>query len=169
MTPGTNRRRSIFGAINVASGRFFYQVARKAVSATFTWFLAQLLAADPAAPVVVVCDNVIIHRSTMVQRWLAAHPRVRVIHRARCSPARQPGRADLGRAQGVAANSPTSTIQGRVRQVHAFFRARSPRSCWPLPRRTAHRGCPRVTCRTSGRPLSYRCIPCPAREPINCL
>jgi hypothetical protein len=24
------------------------------------------------------------------------------------------------------ANSPTSTIQGRVRQVHAFFRARSP-------------------------------------------
>jgi transposase-like protein len=40
-----------------------------------TLFLAQLLAAYPAAPVVVVtCDNVIIHRSKLVQRWLAAHP-----------------------------------------------------------------------------------------------
>jgi hypothetical protein len=44
--------------------------------------------------VVVVCDNVIIHRSKLVGRWLA--------------------------------NSPTATIGGRVRQVHAFFRARSP-------------------------------------------
>jgi len=34
MTPGTNRRRSIFGAVDLASGRFCYQVARKAISAT---------------------------------------------------------------------------------------------------------------------------------------
>ena len=52
MTPGTNRRRTIFGAVDLASGRFFYQVARKAVSATFTAFLEQLQAAYPAAPVV---------------------------------------------------------------------------------------------------------------------
>jgi hypothetical protein len=32
----------------------------------------------------------------------------------------------LGSAQGVAVNSPTLTIQGRVRQGHAFFRERSP-------------------------------------------
>ena len=67
MTPGTNRRRTSFGAVDLASGRFFYQVAAKAVSATFTAFCEQLLA-----------------------------------------------------------TSPTLTIQGRVRQVHAFFRARSP-------------------------------------------
>jgi DDE superfamily endonuclease len=54
MTPGTNRRRTIFGAVDVASGRWFYQVAHKAVSATFTAFLEQLLAAYPAAPVVAV-------------------------------------------------------------------------------------------------------------------
>jgi transposase len=87
MTPGTNRRRSIFGAVDVASGRCFYQVARRAVSAGFTAFLAQLLASYPAAPVVaVVCDNVLIHRSKLVNRWLAAHPRVRVLHGARYSP-----------------------------------------------------------------------------------
>jgi hypothetical protein len=47
MTPGTNRRRTIFGAVDMASGRFFYQVAAKAVSATFTAFLEQLLAVYP--------------------------------------------------------------------------------------------------------------------------
>jgi hypothetical protein len=33
MTPGTNRRRTIFGAVDLRTGRFFYQVAPKAVSA----------------------------------------------------------------------------------------------------------------------------------------
>jgi DDE superfamily endonuclease len=71
----------------VASGRFFYQVARKAVSASFTAFCEQLLAAYPAAPVVaVVYDNVVIHRSKIVRRWLQAHSRLRVLHEARYSP-----------------------------------------------------------------------------------
>ena len=81
MTPGKNRRRTIFGAVDLAFGRFFYQVTRKAVSATFTAFCEQLLAAYPTAPVVaVICDNVIIHRSKIVQRWLGKHPRLQVLH-----------------------------------------------------------------------------------------
>jgi transposase len=155
MTPGTNRRRTIFGAIDVASGRFLYQVCRKAISASFTAFLEQILAAYPAAPMVaVVCDNVIIHHSKIVGRWLAAHPRVVVLHGARYSPHDNPVERIWGALKAWLANSPTLTIQGRVRQVHAFFRERSPHRCWRLPRRTAHRGYPRVTCRTSGRPLS---------------
>jgi hypothetical protein len=75
MTPGTNRRRTIFGAVDLHTGRWFYQVARKAVSATFIAFLNQLAAGYPAAPTVaVVCDNVIIHHSKIVQRWLATSP-----------------------------------------------------------------------------------------------
>jgi hypothetical protein len=86
MTPGTNRRRSIFGAVDLATGRCFYQVAAKAVSATFTAFCAHLLAAYPTAPVVaVICDNVIIHRSTIVQRWLQTHPHLPILHGARYS------------------------------------------------------------------------------------
>jgi transposase len=127
MTPGTNRRRTIFGAIDLASGRFCYRVCRKAVSASFTAFLDQLLAAYPAAPLVaVVCDNVIIHHSKIVQRWLAAHPRMRVLHGARYSPHDNPTERIWGALKAWLANSPTLTIQGRIRQVHAFFRARSP-------------------------------------------
>jgi len=36
--------------------------------------------------VAVICDNVIIHRSKTVQRWLDAHPRIQVLHGARYSP-----------------------------------------------------------------------------------
>jgi transposase len=127
MTPGTNRRRTIFGAVDLRTGRFLYQVTRKAVSASFTAFCEQLLAAYPAAPVVaVVCDNVIIHHSKLVQRWLAAHPRLRVLHGARYSPHDNPVERIWAALKAWLANSPTLSIQGRIRQVHAFFRQRSP-------------------------------------------
>jgi transposase len=101
-------------------------VTRKAISASFTGFCEQLLAAYPTAPVVaVICDNVIIHRSKIVQRWLAAHPRLRVLHGARYSPHDNPVERVWGALKAWLANTPTLTIQGRVRQVHAFFRART--------------------------------------------
>ena len=89
--------------------------------------MEQLLAAYPAAPVVaVVCDNVIIHHSKIVARWLATHPRVVVLHGARYSPHDNPVERIWGALKAWLANSPTLTIQGRIGQVHAFFRARSP-------------------------------------------
>jgi transposase len=125
MTPGKNRRRTIFGAVDLATGRFLYQVCRKAVSASFTAFCEHLLAAYPHAPVVaVVCDNVIIHRSKLVKRWQATHPRLLVLHGARYSPHDNPVERVWGALKAWLANNPTLTIQGRVRQVHAFFRQR---------------------------------------------
>src|SRR6266511_388107 len=126
VSPGKNRRRAIFRAVDLQSGRFCYRVTRKAVSASFTAFCEQLLAAYPAAPLVaVVCDNVIIHHSKVVGRWLAAHPRMRVLHGARYSPHDNPVERIWGALKARLANNPTLTIQGRVRQVHAFFRQRT--------------------------------------------
>jgi transposase len=76
--------------------------------------------------VAVVCDNVIIHRSKIVQRWQATHSRLQVLHGARYSPHDNPVERIWGALKAWLANNPTLTIQGRVRQVHAFFRARSP-------------------------------------------
>jgi transposase len=125
MTPGTNRRRSLFGAVDLRTGRWFYQVARKAVSATFIQFMEHVLAGYPTAPVVVlVLDNVLIHRSKLVQAWLRAHPRMRLVYGARYSPHHNPVERIWGALKTSLANSPTLTIAGRVRQVHAFFRQR---------------------------------------------
>jgi transposase len=127
MTPGSNRRRSIFGAVDLASGRWFYQVARKAISATFIEFMEQVLAGYPSAPVVVlVLDNVIIHRSKKVQAWLETHPRMRLVYGARYSPHDNPVERIWGALKRALANSPPLTMTGRLRQVHAFFRQRTP-------------------------------------------
>jgi transposase len=126
MTPGTNRRRTIFGAVDLATGRFLYQVTRKAISASFTTFYEHLLAASPQAPVVaVICDNVIIHRSKIAQRWPKTHPRLLVLHGVRLQPPRHPRRAGVGRAQGVAGQQPNLDHPGpcapgarRLRPAH---------------------------------------------------
>ena len=68
MTPGKNRRRTIFGAVDLAFGARY-----------------------------IPHDNPVERIWGALKAWLA--------------------------------NSPTLTIQGRVRQVHAFFRARTPSRC----------------------------------------
>jgi hypothetical protein len=156
MTPGTNRRRTIFGAVDLHSGRFLYQVCRKAVSVSFTGFCEQLLAAYPTAPVVaVICDNVIIHHSKIVQAWLASHPRVRVLHGARYSPHDNP-------VERIWAPS-RPTLRTRRRRPWPGGSAKSmpssanaaPPSYWSPPPPTAHPGSPKDTDRTFGRPLRW--------------
>jgi hypothetical protein len=51
---------------------------------------------------------------------------VRVLHGARSSPHDNPTERIWAALKAWLANNPTSTIQGRIRQVHAFFRQRSP-------------------------------------------
>jgi transposase len=127
MTPGKNRRRTIFGALDLASGRVCYLVRRKAASADFIALLEQVLVTWPGAPVIaMVCDNVIIHHSKIVQAWLAAHPRVRLLYGARYSPQHNPVERIWGSLKAWLANTPTLTMAGRIRQVHGFFRQRAP-------------------------------------------
>jgi hypothetical protein len=68
-----------------------------------------------------VCDNVIIHRSKLVNRWLATHQRLRVLHGARYSPHDNPTERVWAALKAWLANTPTLTIQGRS--------ARFTRSC----------------------------------------
>jgi hypothetical protein len=88
--------------------------------------MEHVLAGYPTAPVVVmVLDNVIIHRSKKVQAWLRTHPRMRLVYGARYSPHHNPVERIWGALKAALANRPTLTIAGRIRQVHAFFRQHS--------------------------------------------
>jgi hypothetical protein len=57
---------------------------------------------------------------------LSGWPEVLLVSGARYSPHDNPVERIWGALKAWLANSPTLTIQGRVRQVHAFFRARTP-------------------------------------------
>jgi transposase len=126
-TPGTNRRRSLFGAINVATGAWHYHVAAKCVSVVFCYFLEQLLAAYPNAPIVaVLADNDTTHTSGITTQWLAEHPRLELITGAKYSPQDNPVERVWASLKRWIANTAPATMADRIRQAQAFFRHRTP-------------------------------------------
>jgi transposase len=126
-TPGSNQRRSLLGAINLATGTWHYHVAAKCVSVVFCYFLEQLLAAYPDAPVVaVLVDNDTTHTSGITERWLAEHPRLALITGAKYSPQDNPVERVWASLKRAIANTAPVTMADRVRQAHAFFRHRTP-------------------------------------------
>ena len=126
MTPGTNQKHSIFGAVELVTGRWLYHIAERANSLTFIEFLEQILDAYPKAPVIaIVLDNVSTHSSRAVERWLIAHSSVRLLYGARYSPHHNPVERVWGAMKRHLANSPTLTMLGRIQEVHAFFRSRT--------------------------------------------
>ena len=65
-TPGKNQKRAVFGAVNLRTGAWHYQVTARKRSVEFIAFLASLLVAYPTGPIYVVVDNVSIHISKVV-------------------------------------------------------------------------------------------------------
>jgi transposase len=126
MTPGSNIRRTVHGALNLATGAWHHHISVKNVSVVFCYFLDLLLAAYPDAPVVaVICDNGTTHHSKITKRWLANHPRLLLIEGAKYSPQDNPvERIWAGLKQHIANTAPP-TITDRIRQAHTFFRNRT--------------------------------------------
>jgi transposase len=126
LTPGTNLRRTLHGAINLATGTWHHHVSVKNVSVVFCYFLQQLLDAYPHAPVIaVICDNGTTHHSKITQRWLAEHPRLQVIEGAKYSPQDNPVERIWAALKRKIANTAPATMADRIRQAHTFFQHRT--------------------------------------------
>lgn len=79
-TPGQNAKRGIFGALNVRTGAWFYQLAPHKRSTDFIAFLSLVLAAYPVGRVYMLVDNASIHTSQAVQRWLETQGRLVLVY-----------------------------------------------------------------------------------------
>ena len=124
-TPGTNRQVTVFGAVEVTTGRWVYRLGRRC-AADFIALLDQLLAAFPHAPVIaVICDNDSIHHARTVTAYLEKHPRLELLYGARYSPHDNPVERIWAALKNYVANTAVSW-PGRLRQIHSFFRTRSP-------------------------------------------
>jgi len=124
-TPGKNRKVTVLGAIEMTTGAWVYRLGRRC-AADFILLLDQLLAAFPSAPVIaVICDNDTIHHARKVTRYLKEHPRLELLYGARYSPHDNPVERIWGALKNYVANTAV-TWPGRLRQIHSFFRARSP-------------------------------------------
>ena len=124
-TPGTNRQVTVFGAIEVTTGEWVYRLGRRG-AADFIALLDQLLRAFPRAPLIaVICDNDSIHHARRVTAYLEEHPRLELLYGARYSPHDNPVERIWGALKNYVANTAV-TWPGRLRQIHSFFRTRSP-------------------------------------------
>lgn len=79
-TPGKNAKRGIFGALNLRTGQWHYQVTARKCSADFTAFLTSLLVAYAIGTIYVILDNVSIHHSKATLACLASHPRLQLVY-----------------------------------------------------------------------------------------
>lgn len=78
-TPAVNAKRAFFGALDATSGVFHVADHERKLATHFVAFLTHLAQTYPHEEVVLVLDNVAIHRAKLVQAWLAAHPQVTLL------------------------------------------------------------------------------------------
>jgi transposase len=125
VTPGTNRKVTVLGAIEMTAGTWVYRLGRRCAT-DFIALLDQLLRTFPRAPVIVViCDNDSIHHARKVTAYLEKHPRLEVLYGARYSPHDNPAERIWAALKNHVANTAV-TWPGRLKQIHSFFRNRSP-------------------------------------------
>ncbi|MDQ3754359.1 MAG: IS630 family transposase [Acidobacteriota bacterium] len=82
MTPGTNQKNYLAGALNYLTGRMVHVVGERKNRFLFIDLLKMIDQKYPAAKfttVYVVCDNYRIHTAQVVGEWLDAHPRFELV------------------------------------------------------------------------------------------
>jgi transposase len=75
-TPGTNARHAFFGALDAVSGHWLWADHDRKLAIHFVAFLEHLAAAYPTGQLYLALDGAPAHTAKVVERWLAAHPRV---------------------------------------------------------------------------------------------
>jgi transposase len=137
LTPGTNRRRGVFGALELegpACGAWHYRVTARKRAVEFIGFLEQLVAAYPGRPVWLVLDNAGIHTAKLTRAWLTEHPTVELLFLPRYTGHRQnPVEKVWWRLkQQVAANRLHGSIDALEAAVHQFFATLTPQAALRL-------------------------------------
>jgi transposase len=79
-TPGSNRSRAIFGALNIRTGQWDYLIRERMRKEDFIAFLEYLMGVYAGGPIVLIVDNYSSHTARAVQAWLAKRPRMHLLY-----------------------------------------------------------------------------------------
>lgn len=121
-TPGTNKKRSIFGALNIRTGEWIHKTYERKRSAEFIEFLTHICKAYPTGRIHIILDNYSIHKSRSVVGWIGSHPRVKLYYLPCYMPELNPVEKIWWRMKGVVtANRLYGSIDNLIEAVDAFF------------------------------------------------
>ena len=77
-TPGSNTTRALFGALNIRTGAWHYQVHRRMKKEDFIAFLSSLLTVYPTQVIILIVDNYSSHTAHVVADWVTTHPQLQL-------------------------------------------------------------------------------------------
>lgn len=121
-TPGTNSKKSIFGALDIRTGKWLYRIFDHKRTEQFIEFLNHVISSYPTGKIHIILDNFSIHKAKAVQEWLASHPRVRLYYLPCYMPQLNPAEKIWWRLKAVvAANRLYGTMDALIRAVETFF------------------------------------------------
>jgi len=127
-TPGKNRKRSIFGALELEGGAFHYTITNSKKTVDFIAFLEKLTSAYPGRPMYLVLDNATIHHAKLLQAWLTEHTLVHLLFLPTYSGHKYNPIEKVWwhLKQQVAANRLHGSIEELVGAVERYFTSRTP-------------------------------------------
>ena len=119
MTPGTNEKRYLAGALELTTGTIPHCVWYRKQTGLFLDLLEMLDRTYPAplfSPLTVVADKAKIHPARTVQRWLAAHPRFEVLYLPTYCPRATPIERAFGDGHDKGTRNPSRKQMGQLVQ-----------------------------------------------------
>jgi transposase len=132
MTPGTNAKRYLAGALNISTGTTAHCVWYRKTTGLFLDLLATLDRAYPARAffqLSVVVDNSKIHYAGEVAKWLAAHPRFELLYLPTYCPKANPIERAFGDVHDKCTRNHTrKRMWHLVRDVEQHLQVNGP---WP--------------------------------------
>jgi transposase len=132
LTPGTNEKRYLAGALDIATGTTQHCVWYRKTTGLFLDLLATLDRAYPAPEfscLSVVVDNSKIHYAREVEKWLAAHPRFELLYLPTYCPKANPIERAFGDVHDQCTRNHTRKRMWRlVRDVEQHLQVNGP---WP--------------------------------------
>jgi len=126
-TPGSNTARAIFGALNIRTGAWHYQVRKRMQKEDFIAFLEYLLTVYPTQVIILIVDNYSSHTAHDVADWLEQHPRLQLHFLPKYCSHLNPVEPIWLRMKGqIAANRLYGSIKLVLAAVDTFFARMTP-------------------------------------------
>lgn len=126
-TPGTNKTRALFDALDIRTGQWTYLVCERMRKEDFIAFLEHLLVIFPVVPIILIVDNYSSHTAHLVRDWLAEHPRLQLYYLPKYCSHLNPVEQIWLRLKGqIAANRLYGSIQLLMQAVEQFFAEMTP-------------------------------------------
>lgn len=126
-TPGSNTARAIFGALNIRTGAWHYQVRKRMQKEDFIAFLEELLIVYPSQVIILIVDNYSSHTAHDVANWLRQHPRLQLHFLPKYCSHLNPVEPIWLRMKGqIAANRLYGSIRLVLAAVDTFFARMTP-------------------------------------------